>query len=178
MIYINNGASLSIKKKKIRSSYLNAVLWKVGLEREHLSGVDVRVVCFFKGLLQFLELETRKGSPVSPLLPFRRKLVHLPVAIVIRGVAMSTSRSARPVPRRVHPVMGIGRCMDSMMTIAQPMARFRHHGLSVDRMSAFRLTVHWMPVLSLPLDGMSMLCVDRVPAFRLSMHGVPLRLTV
>ncbi|KAH3845108.1 hypothetical protein DPMN_087379 [Dreissena polymorpha] len=45
------------------SIYLYSVLWKVGFQRQHLSGVHIRVVGVLKRLLQLFQLQARENRP-------------------------------------------------------------------------------------------------------------------
>jgi len=50
-----------------RDTDLNAILRQVRLQRQHFAGVDVGVVSFFKGLLQFLQLIAGENRPGNQL---------------------------------------------------------------------------------------------------------------
>lgn len=68
-----------------------------------------------KGFLKFLQLEARESRPVSSLLPFGSKFIHLPIAVIIRGVAVGTTGGTGPLAGRVHPMVRFRRRVDTVI---------------------------------------------------------------
>ncbi|GFR12509.1 uncharacterized protein TNCT_426081 [Trichonephila clavata] len=67
--------------------YLNPGFCEIGLHGDLFSGVDVRIVSFLEGPLQFLELRARESGSDSTLFPLFRQ--H-PVVTRIHFVRQST----------------------------------------------------------------------------------------
>lgn len=89
-----------------------------------------------EGFFKFFQLEAREGGPVTSLLPLRSKFIHLPIAIVIRGIAVGAAGGTGPLPGRVHSMMRIRRCMDAVVrgrTMRPVVIVRRVHGAMVVR---------------------------------------------
>lgn len=91
-------------------TYLDAILGKIRLEREHFASVHVRVVCFLKGLFQLVQLVTGEyraaeggevdQNPIRPRIEVSLQRGDLPVPPLLL-LLLAASEAVDAVDRKL-----------------------------------------------------------------------------